>query len=58
MRSSRQVLEIDRVDFFAISYCTVACIVSKAVLDSDDNPDANVSIARRRSQLSQLTRDW
>jgi hypothetical protein len=38
MGSSGHVLEIDRVDILAISKSTIACIVSKAVLDSDDNP--------------------
>jgi hypothetical protein len=38
MRSCRHVLEVDRVDLLAISYRTVASIVSKTILDTYDNP--------------------
>lgn len=41
VRSSRHVLEIDRVHLLTVPYRTIACIVSKTVLDTDDDPSSD-----------------
>jgi hypothetical protein len=43
MRPGWHILEVDRINFFSISNGTIACIVSKAVLDTNNNPSIDVS---------------
>ena len=48
MGSGGHVIQGDGVDFLAVAEGAVACVVSKAVLDADNNP-AEVSLDRSAS---------